>query len=540
MNLLRPLITIALVASPLTAWASGDTQGLSLEGIQNHEAVIPPQCYTRTEQRSNPCYTCHQSYPDKTRPNLMEDGNLQGEYDFSDFAMTNRWSNLFKDRSNAVEMISDEQILDYIAEDNYSALADRLESMGWEGFVPDIDGLQLGGDAFDEHGFARDGSGWVAFNYKPLPSTFWPTNGSTDDVMLRLPEKFRQADCRGENGYSVDAYRANLAILEAAIKDLPEIGSLPIDENAICTDLDGDGELGTVTRIERPDHYVGDAADVPVATMLYPEGTQFLHTVRYVGVTKEGRITHTPRMKEVRYMKKLRFQDRDELREIYRELNEDHEDAAHDDEDHGDDHADDVLPGFADTGHGLKNDFGWLVLGFIEDQQGQLRPQTKEEQLFCMGCHSTIGSTIDQTFAFPRKVTGNQGWGYIDLEGMADAPNMGELDGEILSYFERVGGGSEFRNNPEMQARWFNEGGEVKREKVEAADVYDLITPSPERALRLNKAYRVIVEEQSFIHGRDATVTPPENVFERIDPDNAPLPEEHQYEWDIRLDWSGA
>lgn len=239
-------------------------------------------------------------------------------------------------------------------------------------------------------------------------------------------------------------------------------------------------------------------------------------------------------------MKKLRFQDRDELREIYRELNEDHEDAAHDDEDHGDDHADDVLPGFADTGHGLKNDFGWLVLGFIEDQQGQLRPQTKEEQLFCMGCHSTIGSTIDQTFAFPRKVTGSQGWGYIDLEGMADAPNMGELDGEILTYFERVGGGSEFRNNPEMQARWFTEGGEVKREKVEAADVYDLITPSPERALRLNKAYRVIVEEQSFIHGRDATVTPPENVFERIDPDNAPLPEEHQYEWDIRLDWSGT
>ncbi|MFO7582878.1 MAG: hypothetical protein R6X04_10180, partial [Guyparkeria sp.] len=193
---------------------------------------------------------------------------------------------------------------------------------------------------------------------------------------------------------------------------------------------------------------------------------------------------------------------------------------------------------FADTGHGLTNDFGWLVLGFIEDKKGELRPQTKEEHLFCMGCHSTIGSTLDQTFAFPRKVTGADGWGYLDLKGMKDAPNVGEIAGEILTYFARVGGGSEFRNNPEMQARWFTDEGEVDREKVEAADVYTLITPSPERALRLNKAYRVIVDEQSFIHGRDATVVPPENVYDEVDASDPPLPEEHQHDWDIRLDWS--
>ncbi|RRQ19891.1 hypothetical protein D5687_11045 [Guyparkeria sp. SCN-R1] len=547
MTFSRPFLAIVLATSSVAAFAGDEPSGMSLDGVENHEAVIPPQCYTRTEERFNPCFTCHQSYEDEKRPNYMRDAKLQAEYDFSDFAMTNRWSNLFRDRSDEVAAISDEEILEYITEDNYSALAGRLESMGWDGFIPDLDDLHLAGGAFDEHGFARDGSGWVAFNYKPLPSTFWPTNGSTDDVLLRLPEHFRQAsECSGEGGYSVDAYRANLAILEAAIKDLPEITSLPVDENAVCADLDGDGERTVVTRIQRPDHYVGDASEVAVASMLYPEGTQFLHTVRYVGVTEDGQITPTPRMKEVRYMKKLAFHDRDELREIYEGSEEGH-DEGHDDGDHEEEHGDgdhgheldaDTLPGFADTGHGLTNDFGWLVLGFIEDKQGELRPQTKEEQLFCMGCHSTIGATIDQTFAFPRKVTGADGWGYLDLKGMKDAPNVGEVDGEILTYFKRVGGGSEFRNNPEMQARWFTDDAEVDRDKVEAADVHTLITPSPERALRLNKAYRVIVEEQSFIHGRDATVVPPENVIEKVDASEPPLPEEHQYNWDIRLDWS--
>jgi hypothetical protein len=43
--------------------------------------VIPPQCYTRTEGRFNPCYTCHQSHPHTDgRPNLMDDGHLQGAY----------------------------------------------------------------------------------------------------------------------------------------------------------------------------------------------------------------------------------------------------------------------------------------------------------------------------------------------------------------------------------------------------------------------------------------------------------------------------
>ena len=50
--------------------------------------------------------------------------------------------------------------------------------------------------------------------------------------------------------------------------------------------------------------------------------------------------------------------------------------------------------------------------------------------------------------------------------------------------------------------------------------VYDLIAPSRDRALTLtltlNKAYRVIVDEQSFVFGRDATVTPPAHIHATI------------------------
>ena len=113
-----------------------------------------------------------------------------------------------------------------------------------------------------------------------------------------------------------------------------------------------------------------------------------------------------------------------------------------------------------------------------------------------MGCHTSIGSTIDKTFSFPRKVDGAQGWGYINLRGMPDAPTLGEHAGEIATYLTRVGGGGEFRSNPEMFERWFNADGSANTQAIaRAKDVYELITPSPARATELNKAYKAIVEE---------------------------------------------
>ena len=488
----------------------------------NREAIIPPQCYTRTEGRFNPCYVCHQNSI-RGRENTMNDGGLQAAYSFSDVGTSNHWRNLFEDRRAAVGAISDEEIRDWIDQDNYSELAPRLRSAGFEGWIPDLTNLADAAEAFDEEGFARDGSDWVAFNYKPLPSTFWPTNGSTDDVMVRLPEAYR-TDTDGNP--SRDIYRANLAILEANIKGLSGITTASIDERAVGFDLDRDGRLGSIEYINQLGSFVGGARGFLFQAWLYPAGTEFLHTVRYVGITPEGNIVNAKRMKEVRYMYKRTLFPKSTLDQLYRE-----EGYA---KDQG------YLPTYVDLGQrGLYNDMGWVIQGFIEDRHGRLRVNTFEENMFCMGCHTSIGSTIDKTFSFPRKIDGAAGWGYIDLRGMPDAPNKGESTGEIATYFERVGGGGEFRSNEEMQARWFLPDGSVDEERVGAAnDVYELITPSPRRALDLNKAYRVIVAQQTFLYGRDATLRSPVNVYDGIDNDAAPtLGAEHIYAWDIRLDW---
>lgn len=488
----------------------------------NPEAVIPPMCYTKHEGKHNPCYVCHQN-PRPERENFMADGDLQLEYSFSDEGTRNHYKNLFEDRTERVAAISDEEIDAWVNQDNYSSLAQRLGEAGFKAWIPDLKNLHLGPAAFDEQGFALDGSHWVAFNYKPLPSTFWPTNGNTDDVMIRLPEAFRTNQ---EGIYSHDIYKANLAIAEAMVKGFSEITTLAVDENAIGKDLDGDGKLGIASEIRVLDSYVGAAEKEHIDTYLYPKGTEFLHTVRYVGFSESGEIEVSTRMKEVRYMKKWRARHKMDYKRRY-QLEDYHKDEGR-------------LPFFQSIGDwGLDNDFFWSVQGFIEGRDGELRTATYEENLFCMGCHSTIGSTIDKTFSFPRKVDGAEGWGYINLKDMPDAPNMGELKGEIATYLERVGGGGEFRSNPEMFERWFKPDGSVDMEKVSAAkDVYTLITPSVQRARLLNKAYRTIVEDQDYIYGRDATVTPPVNVHENVDNvATITLPLKFFRDWDIRLDW---
>lgn len=490
--------------------------------LYSREAIIPPQCYTKTQGTFNPCYVCHQDAV-PGRENTMNDGDLQAGYSFSEVGTTNHWSNLFEDRSSRVAAISDSEISDWIDDDNYSELAPRLRAAGFRGFIPDLANLQNGADAFDEDGFARDGSGWVAFNYKPMPSTFWPTNGSTDDVMIRLPRAFR-TDASGRPSRTV--YRANLAILEARIKGLTRISVAPLDEAEISSDIDGDGSQSIAIEVNVLTDFVGAAKGYFSAPYIYPLNTEFLHTVRYVGVDDAGEIHNARRMKEVRYMRKHFILPHQALAQAYRE-----EGYA---KDQG------YLPGYVNRGQqGLDNGMGWVLQGFIEDAHGRLRVNTFEETMFCMGCHTSIGTTIDKTVSFPRKVDGAAGWGYIDLRGMPDAPTMGETDGEIATYLARVGGGGEFRNNPEMARRWMRVDGTVDRERVGNADVYELTAPSRERALMLNKAYRTIVADQDYLFGRDATVTPPSQVYAQVDPEIAPvLDAAVQYRWDIRLDWS--
>jgi len=238
-------------------------------------------------------------------------------------------------------------------------------------------------------------------------------------------------------------------------------------------------------------------------------------------------------------MRKHMLLSPEQIRDRYEDLEheEDEDDGLSSAEDQTEDQTEGGVRLAGDLGY--DNGFGWYVQGFIEDAQGGLRPQNTEEGLFCMGCHASIGATVDSTFAFARKVTGAPGWGYIDLHGMPDAPIVDEQVGEILQYFRRVGGGDEFRENQELLERFFDKDGAVRTEEVASKDVYELISPSRSRALALNKAYWTIVRAQSFIRGRDANLAPMQNVYRQVDPDTAPtLSKSKQFDSDIRLDWS--
>ncbi len=499
--------------------------------LDNPEAVIPPQCYTKTESRFNPCWTCHAS---ATRPNAMWDSNLQAEYAFSDEGMTNAWRNLFEDHAAELAAISDAEALAYVREDNYEALRRALAELPkdeYPGYRPDLE-LERG---FDPQGFAVDGSDWRAFRYKPFLGTFWPTNGSTDDVMIRLPPRFRQS-AQGEPSRA--AYQINLAILEAAIASDPKIPAEeltwptePLDERAAGRDLNGDGAIttGVTALVGLPSHYVGGAGERRVRRGVYPEETEFLHSVRYIDPDAPGMIA--ARMKELRYSKKVKELELWAIQTGYRREVEEKEEGS--------------LPTYAGSPFvGLRNEFGWQLQGFIEDARGRLRLQSKEEHMFCMGCHSTISVTVDQTFAFARKVPGAPGWAYQDIAGIPDVPQLGHSEPETLTYFRRVGGGDEFRANAEVLARFFP-GGELDEAEVRRAapggdkDLRHLVAPSTERALLLNKAAMVRARLQGYARGRDAVIAPLANVHAAIEEESTGLKEAGKVYLDgrLRLDW---
>ncbi len=469
--------------------------------VNNLEASVPAQCYTRTDGVSNPCWTCHTQTHGK---NAMADARLQREYAFSNFALKNHWSNLF-DPPHQGSPDSDEALLAYVRQDNYRSLRESLAGRtDFPGYKPDLD-LSAG---FDALGFARDGSGWRTLRYKPFPGTFWPMNGSSDDVFVRLPKRFRADTNRAG---SVEIYRANLSLLEANLASDPAISSgsvdYPIealDEKLVGYDLDGDGNIeGVVTRLHAlPTHYLGAASNDELTRGVYPQGTEFLHSVRYLD--PEAPSFMATRMKELRYMKKTRRLDTWAVMRAYEE--------EHDKRDRG---ALPVYPGNALVG--LRNEFGWQLQGFIEDAQGRLRLQSDEEHRFCMGCHSGLGVTVDQTFAFARKLPGAAGWAMQDLRGIPDAPQLGHGKGEIATYLERVGGGDEFRANAEALARFFPAGANSAPEMGgKRRDIAQLILPSAQRALELDRAYRALVQSQRFDRGRDTLLGPVLNVHREI------------------------
>lgn len=512
-------------------------------------AYVTSQCYTKTKDADgsvhNPCFSCHIN---SVEPNYIDDADLQETYDFSEATYKNPWTNLFIDRTDAVAAVSDAAILDYVRQGNYfdangtimlaAILGNVPEAWdyngdgSWSGYRPDCY------FAFDGEGFDRapDGTytGWRAFAYYPFLGTFWPTNGSTDDVLIRLPSVMRQ-DKTG--AFDATVYKINLAIVEALIKR-SDITIDPVDENTFGVDLNQNGTLDTAAKVvyrwAAPSYdfetkryygysmyYVGRAENAQIdnalhmAPGLYPEQTEFLHTVRYIDVDANGSVTMAPRMKELRYGRKTTWN-------TYPQLSN----AAQTDIKDKDDFPNRLrtITGNAETG--LNTGLGWVYQGFIEDAQGYLRPQTYEETLFCIGCHSGIGAVEDSTFVFARKLDAGarqMGW-YHWTQADGAFKNLAEpqlADGryEYTLYLQQNGAGDEFRGNEEVMARFFDANGTLKPDEVEAlhGDVSRLIIPSAARALMLDKAYKVIVDEQSYIYGRDAHTVPAAEVWKEVE-----------------------
>ncbi len=531
----RPIhwtILFSLASGLLTGCSEPKNLDISLLNnriVNTAGAYIPSQCYTKTKADNNkihnPCFSCHTA---PISPNFIDDSNLQLAYDFRESMRKNPWSNLFKDRTNSVSKIADHSILEYVRQSNYFdengqiILAEKMAELPkewdvnsdgkWNGFTPDCY------YNFDNEGFDRKPNGmltgWRAFAYAPFMGTFWPTNGSTNDVIIRLAETFRQ-DEKGQ--MNLEVYKINLAIVQALIQR-KDISISETNEQIYGVDLDRNGQIGVAKKIAyrwAPKEglfmsYVGKAKilqaenKLQLAGGLYPVGTEFLHSVRYIDIDNQGNSMIANRFKELRYGIKTNWNNYSQLKNTaLAEIKELH------------DSPDKLrrIPGNPEAG--MLNGLGWAYQGFIEDKQGQLRPQSYEESLNCIGCHSGLGVTTDSSFAFPRKLGSEQhqaSWFHWTQKGLHGLPEPKFPDGswQYTEYLLQNHSANEFRNNDEVIAKFFNTDGRLKTSEIETLhnDIGHLLLPSAERTLTLNKAYKVIVDEQSYIFGRDAHVKP--------------------------------
>jgi hypothetical protein len=510
---------------------SARANGFAGPELSNRAAYIPAQCYAKTHDEKpghtrNGCYVCHQA---SRAPNYVDDEDVQSTLSFASYATKNHWSNLLSAPLPANlperELLAWVRASNYVEPDGDLILAKKLaklptawDSNGdgvWNGFVPDC-WFHTDANGFDSR---PDGAktGWRAFAFLPVPGMFMPTNGSAGDAFIRLPAAYRQ-DADGQDDETV--YRVNLAIVEAYIRreNVPLTGIDAIDEKALGSDLDGDGVLGTAKRIGfvwppkegRSFHYIGGAASLdpkvdgwPVAG-LFPRGTEFLHSVRYLDV-QGGKVAVAARMKELRYMRKTRWLDYGELDQLAQaEAREKFKSP------------DKLKHVFADAERGVTTGVGWLMQGFIEDAAGSLRPQNVEETAACIGCHGGVGATTDATFTFARKLPASSAHGGWYLPALADLENIAEPRradgiGEYAHWLTHVGAGDDFQTNDEVRRKFFRDDGTLYPAMARrlAKDVSLLLLPSPGRAIALDARYVGLARAQHFEGGRDVSVGDP-------------------------------
>lgn len=437
--------------------------------FRNPYAQIPAQCYIETAAGTqNACLFCHTNGVwaqgmGNNRPQagaFADVGNLQREYSFMPYdtkaplASINRWENTLFPEKLAAYVASlgiDTNTWDmqrYIRQDNWAlAYAKRPKhDTNWDAggtspfrLLPALDpnDLPAQADGFvrsqrAESGFFDDGkgyvTGWRAINFMPY-GIFTPQSGSTSGIYIRLPEQFMQNE---QGDFDITLYAANLDLLAKAIQD----------------------------RLTNDDakHYLGKATSIAVEKGVYPVGTEFAHPLHYVDVDADGSNSEisrfggmrSQRVKEVRYMVKW----------------DDYHPMAHRPTANGEGGA---IYG-SDRQGWVDNGVGWYLVGFIEDAQGNLRPQSREELTQCIGCHSGVretefpaftsgtGNTVDSTWSLPRQLPDGQGWqemnylGYAlgnATTGIAEPRNRALNQGEYALFLAHVVGANLYGEMPE-------------------------------------------------------------------------------------------
>ncbi len=480
----------------------------------NPYAHVPAQCYIETSAGSqNACQYCHNNglflagMANNPQAGLAHNiGNLQTDYSFAPLdttaplATVNRWENtLYPERLRArlTALGQDAAAWDmqaWIREDNWTAARARRggDPRNWDAgagdwrLFPALDPADLpaGADGFvrsarETGGLFKDGSqwitGWRSINFMPY-GIFTPMTGSVSGIYIRLPAPFMQKD---DGSFDLATYAANLDLVEKAIQDR-------------LTPADGTA-------------YRGMARTVPLEKGVYPLGTEYAHPLHYVDVAADGTdATYGPfpgtrarRVKEVRYMIKwqdfkhyhFRPGDKEEGKSIY-----------------GND-----AQGWIDNGA------GWYLAGWIEDAGGTLRPQTREEMMQCLGCHSAVrksefpsftsgtGNTVDSTWALPRKFAGAIGWREMDYLGyradrsasaqttpgratQGDPINRGMNKGEFRHFLETVVGASLYGDMPGAMNRHFI--GRISALNHYSADWPAVLDTSSAEAFQASQALR--------------------------------------------------
>jgi hypothetical protein len=409
--------------------------GAKYKASFNEDPAIPPQCWIETGYGTqNACKYCHTDYLAKIQHgNNFPLGEDQILYSFPTPAL-NRvlWRNIIfpqeleqRLKAEGIRLPKPSDVR-YVREDNWretyrkarknnnsSWINTSIEDESWTLF-PALNPHHLypynaenptrnGQNGYiNPDGFVKDENdnftGWRAINFFPY-AIFTPLTGSVSGIYIRLPEIFMKSNGK----INIETYKRNLALLERNIKK------------------------------QNPEQkfYYGDASDIEVNKGFYPVGTEFAHPLHYVDLMAEGQTisskdevlgnftdyyfpgTRSKRVKEIRYMYK------------WKEVSL--ADIGADDEDDDDKGGYEEFIGKEGQGW-IENNAGWIIAGFIENRFGQLRPQTTEELIQCLGCHGNVGNTIDAIWSFQRKLPNEEGWKEMDYgQYNSKTPNLTKL-----------------------------------------------------------------------------------------------------------------